>query len=117
MNEINKSIELSKFIQFFQNSKSLKKPNSFWLSEPVCVIPSLKSINSGRLSFKKVQKNLGVLSECLRVPSFRVRDRVEQIPVRRSGCRVLLLPFEDRFILGDRRLAILKAPMEKANLF
>ncbi|RVW87884.1 Retrovirus-related Pol polyprotein from transposon TNT 1-94 [Vitis vinifera] len=55
--------------------------------------------------------------ECLRVPSFRVRDRVEQFPVRRSGCRVLLLPFEDRFILGDRRLAILKAPMEKANLF
>ncbi|RVW64853.1 Retrovirus-related Pol polyprotein from transposon TNT 1-94 [Vitis vinifera] len=100
-----------------QNSKSLKKPNSFWLSEPVCVLPSLKSINSGRLSFKIVQKNFGVLSECLRVPSFRVRDRVEQFPVRRSGCRVLLLPFEDRFILGDRRLAILKAPVEKANLF
>ncbi|RVW12910.1 Retrovirus-related Pol polyprotein from transposon TNT 1-94 [Vitis vinifera] len=49
--------------------------------------------------------------------SFRVRDRVEQFPVRQSGCRVLLLPFEDRFILGDRRLAILKAPVEKANLF
>ncbi|RVW48151.1 Retrovirus-related Pol polyprotein from transposon TNT 1-94 [Vitis vinifera] len=64
-----------------------------------------------------IMKNFGVLSECLRVPSFRVRDRVEQFPVRRSGCRVLLLPFEDRFILGDRRLAILKAPVEKANLF
>ncbi|RVW64746.1 hypothetical protein CK203_063118 [Vitis vinifera] len=43
--------------------------------------------------------------------------KVEQFPVRRSGCRVLLLPFEDRFILGDRCLAILKAPVEKANLF
>ncbi|RVW26496.1 Retrovirus-related Pol polyprotein from transposon TNT 1-94 [Vitis vinifera] len=100
-----------------QNSKSLKKPNSFWLSEPVCVLPSLKSINSGRLSFFKKTEKLWSIVRVLKSSSFRVRDRVEQFPVRRSGCRVLLLPFEDRFILGDRRLAILKVPVEKANLF
>ena len=34
-----------------------------------------------------------------------------------SGCKVLLLPLENCFILGDKRLAILKALAEKVNMF
>ncbi|KAL6329121.1 hypothetical protein AAG906_007667 [Vitis piasezkii] len=33
------------------------------------------------------------------------------------GCKVLLLPLEDSYILGNRRFAILKAPTENTNLF
>lgn len=115
--KLRKSLELNKFINFFQNFKGLKEAKfilAFW----ICLYSSsLKSINSGRLSFISTEQKEKKLRSIVRVPSFRVRDRVEQFPVRQSGCRVLLLPFEDRFILGDRRLAILKAPVEKANLF
>ena len=60
------------------------------------------------------QKDHRVLS----FPSFRpfVGDRANTSSVRRVAAKCFCRPFDNRFILGDRRLGNLKALTEKANL-
>ncbi|KAL6312007.1 hypothetical protein AAG906_017660 [Vitis piasezkii] len=85
---------LASRVNIFLQGKSLKKPNSFWLYELVVFFPPQK--NFGVLS--SVEKFLPSMS-VIELNNFRFTEWLQSVVVA----------IQDRFITGDRRLAILKA--------
>ena len=100
----------------FQKPKSLKKPKHFGFLKVNSLFSSFWTLYKKTLTLSKVPILWHWSHEKPSLPpSVVIESNIVQFT--RSGCKVVLLPHEDHFILRDKCLAILKAPTEKANMF
>ena len=108
---------MNEFNQFLK-PKSLKKPK--------CV--AFLKVNNFFLPFRSIYKERLILAFRVKFfnsaveiikPYFPSSVVIESDTAQfvRSGYKVFLLPLKNCFILGDKRLATLKAPIENVNLF